>query len=87
MKGALANIGESKLAAVARTLEQAGRKGEAPFMSAETPAFLNALREVIARITPKAKEKKEAAQQRPKAARIGVKSHVLPKRQHTAKKR
>jgi PAS domain S-box-containing protein len=47
MKSALANIGEAALAALAHSLEQAGRRRDADAMSAETPAFLSGLREVI----------------------------------------
>ena len=47
MKSALANIGETKLAAYAYRLEQAGRNGETAVMLADTPAFLHSLRAVI----------------------------------------
>jgi signal transduction histidine kinase/CheY-like chemotaxis protein len=47
MKSALANIGETELSAVAFKLEQAGRDEDIPLMTDETPAFLEALREVI----------------------------------------
>ena len=53
MKSALANIGESDLADLAYSLEQAGRKGDTDAMSAETPAFLKGLRAVMAKIAPK----------------------------------
>jgi CheY-like chemotaxis protein len=53
MKSALANIGETKLSAVALKLEQAGRAEDIPVLRAETPAFLEALREVIERNKPK----------------------------------
>jgi CheY-like chemotaxis protein/HPt (histidine-containing phosphotransfer) domain-containing protein len=52
MKSALAHIGEAELAAFAHTLEQAGRNKELAVVSAETPAFLDALRAVIAKIRP-----------------------------------
>ncbi|MCL1915329.1 MAG: transporter substrate-binding domain-containing protein [Desulfovibrionaceae bacterium] len=53
LKSALANIGEAGLAAAALKLEKAGRKGDAARISAQTPALLNELQELIVRITPK----------------------------------
>ena len=53
MKSALANIGKPDLAAVALKLEQAGRAEDIDVVLAGTPAFLNALREVNAKLTPK----------------------------------
>ncbi|MDR0487695.1 MAG: response regulator, partial [Treponema sp.] len=53
MKSALANIGESELSAAALRLEQAGRDGDNDIISAETPAFLEALRAVIEKNRPK----------------------------------
>jgi len=53
MKSALANIGELGLSALAAKLEQAGRDRDSAVMSSQTPAFLNALRELIEEITPK----------------------------------
>jgi PAS domain S-box-containing protein len=53
IKSALANIGDMKLAALASKLEQAGRDRDTAVMSSETPALLNALREIIERIAPK----------------------------------
>jgi HPt (histidine-containing phosphotransfer) domain-containing protein len=47
MKSALANIGEIELSAVARKLEEAGRKQKTTFILEETPAFLTALRTVV----------------------------------------
>jgi CheY-like chemotaxis protein len=52
MKSALANIGEGELSAFALKLEQAGRAEDSSVMLAETPAFLQALRELITKITP-----------------------------------
>jgi CheY-like chemotaxis protein len=52
MKGALANIGEAELSALAFKLEQAGRARDTAVMVSYTPVFLSALREVIERITP-----------------------------------
>jgi PAS domain S-box-containing protein len=52
MKSALAGIGENVLSDFARKLEEAGRGLVFSVMSKETPAFLNALREVIKKITP-----------------------------------
>ena len=51
MKSALANIGNTELSAVARNLEALGRSGNAEAMSAETPAFLNSLRSIVADLT------------------------------------
>jgi CheY-like chemotaxis protein len=47
MKSALANIGEAGLSTAALKLEQAGRTEDITVMTAETPAFLEALRELI----------------------------------------
>jgi HPt (histidine-containing phosphotransfer) domain-containing protein len=47
MKSALANIGETELSASALKLEQAGKAKDTKVMMAETPAFLEALRETI----------------------------------------
>jgi CheY-like chemotaxis protein/two-component sensor histidine kinase/HPt (histidine-containing phosphotransfer) domain-containing protein len=52
MKSALANIGETGLSASAFRLEQAGRNRDRGVISAETPAFLDALRAVVKKITP-----------------------------------
>jgi CheY-like chemotaxis protein len=52
MKSTLAIIGEPELSAFAARLEQAGRERDAAVISSETPAFLDALRAVIARVTP-----------------------------------
>jgi PAS domain S-box-containing protein len=52
MKSALAGIGENELSDFARKLEEAGRERVFSVMTKETPAFLNALREVIKKITP-----------------------------------
>jgi len=59
MKSALDNIGEPELACLASTLEQAARTQNTAVMSSETPVFLNALREVIEKITPKDKDEGE----------------------------
>jgi len=53
MKSALANVGETELSAVAFKLEQAGRAEDITVLRAETPAFLEALREVIEKNKPK----------------------------------
>jgi len=53
MKSALANIGESELSAVALKLEQAGREEDIPVLKSVTPAFLEALREVVEKNRPK----------------------------------
>ncbi|MDR0472113.1 MAG: response regulator [Treponema sp.] len=53
MKSALANIGETELSAAAYKLEQSGRSENMPVIMAHTPAFLEALREVIEKSKPK----------------------------------
>jgi len=53
MKSALANIGETELSAAAHKLEQAGRAEDISVIMSETPAFLDALREVIKKNKPK----------------------------------
>jgi CheY-like chemotaxis protein len=47
MKGALANIGKTELSAIALKLERAGRDSDVKVITAETPAFLDALRVFI----------------------------------------
>jgi len=54
MKSALANIGEMGLSARAFKLEQAGKAEDKAIMISETPAFLEALREVIEKNKQKA---------------------------------
>jgi HPt (histidine-containing phosphotransfer) domain-containing protein len=56
MKSALANIGESDLSAVALNLEQAGRSEDIELMKDQTPAFLEALRQVIEKNKPQEDE-------------------------------
>jgi HPt (histidine-containing phosphotransfer) domain-containing protein len=53
MKSALANIGETGLSDAASKLEQAGRAEDTAAMTAETPAFLETLREVIEKNKPR----------------------------------
>jgi signal transduction histidine kinase/CheY-like chemotaxis protein/PAS domain-containing protein len=53
MKSALANIGEIGLSDAALKLEQAGRAEDTAALKAETPAFLEALRETIDKYKPK----------------------------------
>jgi len=53
MKSALANIGEKDLSEVALRLEMAGRENEADIMASETQAFIDALRIVVEKLTPK----------------------------------
>jgi signal transduction histidine kinase/CheY-like chemotaxis protein len=50
MKSALANIQETALSGSAAALEQAGRDRNTALMIAETPAFINSLREIIKKI-------------------------------------
>jgi len=56
MKSALANIGEIALSDIAHKLEQAGRAENIPVIESETPAFLEALGEVIEKNKPKENE-------------------------------
>jgi len=51
MKSALANVGETELAALAGALEEAGSNGDIDVMLANTPLFLDALRAVVKKIT------------------------------------
>jgi HPt (histidine-containing phosphotransfer) domain-containing protein len=53
IKSSLANICETALSGVALKLEKAGRDQDIAVMSAETPAFLSALKAVIAKIKPR----------------------------------
>jgi signal transduction histidine kinase/CheY-like chemotaxis protein/HPt (histidine-containing phosphotransfer) domain-containing protein len=53
MKSALLTIGENELSDTALKLEQAGRKEEMQLITEETPAFLEALSNVIERCKPK----------------------------------
>jgi len=53
MKSALANIGETGLSAAALKLEQAGKAEDKKTLMAETPAFLEALRETIEKNKPR----------------------------------
>jgi len=52
MKSALANIGETKLSDTALKLEQAGREQNIAVITAETPAFMDALRLLIDKYKP-----------------------------------
>jgi len=52
MKSALANVKETELSSIASKLEQAGRDQDTAVMLAETPSFLNSLREVIKKNKP-----------------------------------
>jgi len=56
MKSALANIGETELSETALKLELAGRAENIPQVTAETPAFLEKLSEVIEKNRPKENE-------------------------------
>jgi CheY-like chemotaxis protein len=53
LKSALANVGETGLSAVASRLEDIGRANDAAVMKAETPKFLDDLRAVIEKNTPR----------------------------------
>jgi CheY-like chemotaxis protein len=56
MKSALLNIGEEEVSEFAKKLEAAGRERNIAVISTETPAFLNDLRGIIKKITPKEEE-------------------------------
>jgi len=56
MKSALANIGESELSKFAQNLEHAVREQNFSYVSDKTPEFLNALRSLIEKHTPKQEE-------------------------------
>jgi len=53
MKNVLANIRETELSSFAYKLEQAGERNDTAVMSAETPAFLDGLRKIAAKLRPK----------------------------------
>ena len=53
MKSALANVGETALAANATNLEQAGRENNVNLILSELPSFLEMLRNMIKKIEPK----------------------------------
>jgi PAS domain S-box-containing protein len=53
LKSALTNVGETDLSAVASGLENAGRTNDTAVMTAETRAFLDDLRAVIEKNTPR----------------------------------
>jgi len=53
MKSALANIGETDLSAVALKLEEAGKAEDIKVMMNKTPAFLEALRNIIEKNKPR----------------------------------
>ncbi|MCL2443285.1 MAG: ATP-binding protein, partial [Treponema sp.] len=53
MKSVLLNIGESKLSAAALKLEQAGEAGKITEIVTDTPSFMNALRFIVEKHTPK----------------------------------
>jgi HPt (histidine-containing phosphotransfer) domain-containing protein len=52
LKSGLAGVGEPKLSAEARKLEQAGRQRNIESVLSDVPAFLDALRKVIAKLKP-----------------------------------
>jgi len=53
MKSALANIGETDLSKFARKLEMAGKERNNTVIAVETPDFMNALQEIVKKITPR----------------------------------
>jgi len=57
MKGALANVGNMDLSAVALKLELYAREGSSSLIAAETPAFLSALRDFVNLIAPDSEAK------------------------------
>jgi HPt (histidine-containing phosphotransfer) domain-containing protein len=56
IKNALANINKNELSATAFKLEQLGRDNNIESMAAETPDFLNALKDFISTLTPREEE-------------------------------
>ena len=61
MKSALANIGEAELSTKALELEHAGRNKITEIITADTPAFLAALRALTEQLTPKAENEDVSA--------------------------
>jgi PAS domain S-box-containing protein len=59
LKSALNNVGEIDLSAVASKLEDIGRANDVAVMKAETPKFLDDLRAVIEKNTPRQEEGRE----------------------------
>jgi CheY-like chemotaxis protein len=53
MKSAVGNIGENELSSFAQKLEDAGKKNDKSEMLSETSLFIDGLRELIKKITPK----------------------------------
>jgi len=64
IRGALANIGELDLSALAAKLEQAGRDRDSAVMSSQTPVFLDALRGLIEKITPEKYDERSGTTER-----------------------
>ena len=62
MKSALASIGFKELSEVARSLEKSVRNGNLEAVSAESPAFIDALRFLVEELAPSNKEKDSAAE-------------------------
>jgi len=60
MKSALANIGETELSAIALRLEQAGVDRDYVVIAAETPAFIFALKALIAKFKPEKNDESSA---------------------------
>ncbi|MCL2593047.1 MAG: hypothetical protein FWD82_06750, partial [Defluviitaleaceae bacterium] len=60
VKSALANIGRMDLSATALKLEQTGRNSNVDEIYAETPAFLDALRDCVEQLKPKEEQSAEA---------------------------
>jgi CheY-like chemotaxis protein/ABC-type amino acid transport substrate-binding protein/HPt (histidine-containing phosphotransfer) domain-containing protein len=56
LKGALANIGETKLSGFARELEQAGREKNIAFISDKTSLFMDELRALVNKLKPDARD-------------------------------
>jgi len=77
MKSALANIGENELSAIALKLELAGRAENIPVIKAETPAFLDALGEVIEKNRPKEKDAAAVKEEPEDIAYLADKLHII----------
>jgi len=78
MKSALANIGETGLSALALKLELAGRAENLSVITAETPAFLDALGEVIEKNMPNEEDNAAVAKEEPEdLALLADKLHTI----------
>ena len=77
MKSALANIGENELSATALKLEWAGRAENVSVIKDETPAFLEALGEIIEKNRPKGNESEAITDDSGNRAYLAERLHVI----------